>query len=272
MGGAALPVALGVSGLAGLLGGNQGKSSIAAPPNLVAGQNTQLNLLNSLLPNFQQGQGGNALQNIQQYFGNLGVPQSDLQRQSAGGISQFLQAGSPAMQAQNQGFQSLQAIMNPSNNPLFQQGLSLANQGGQRFSSGNEILRAQALTNMFGLANQAAGTAGMLGNAQLGQLGTGYGVGTQQAQQGDVNLQRLLSLFGGLFGARQQMVGGLPITQAPPLGQQLGQFAGGIAGLLPFLGIGGGGVPNLGGIDTSFTGLTGGTNSPAYPIPTGVSP
>jgi len=243
VGGAAVPVALGGASLLGsLLGGGQGQSSIAAPQNLVSGQNSQLGLLNSLLPNFGQGGQGQGLSQIASYFGNLGVPQSDLQRQSAGGISQFLQAGSPAMQAQNQGFQSLQAIMNPSSNPMFQQALSLANQPGARFSSGNDILRAQALTNMFGMAGQAAQTAGMLGSAQAGQFGQGFGMGTQQAQQGDINLQRLLSLFGGLFGSRQQMVGGLPITQSPPLGQQLCQFGGGLLSILPFLSGAGGGV------------------------------
>jgi hypothetical protein len=244
VGGAAVPVAMGGASLLGsLLGGGQGQFSTGAPGNLAGAQNSQLNLLNSLLPQ-NQGQ-GNALSSIQNYFGNLGVPQTDLQRQSAGGISQFLQAGSPAMQAQNEGFKSLEAIMNPATSLQFQQGLSLANQPGQRFSSGNEILRAQALTNQQGLAMQAAQAAGMLGNAQLGQFGQGFGVGTQQAQQGDVNLQRLLSLFGGLFGARQQMVGGLPITQQPPLGQQLGQFGGGLMSLLPFLSGGGGGGGGL---------------------------
>jgi hypothetical protein len=233
--GAAVPagIALGSTLLGHFLGGSP-TASQAVPPNLQGAQNTQLGILQQLLG----GNGGSPLGNAQSIFGNFSMPQSDLQRQSAGGISQFLNMNSPAMQTQNQGFSVLQAIMNPSNNPTFQQGLSLANQSGNRFGSANEILRGQALTNMFGLANQAAGTAAQLGNAKFGQLAGGFGIGQQQAQQSDVQTQRLLQLLGGALGLNQQLVGGLPITTTPSLGEQFGQLGTGIAGLtaaLPFL-------------------------------------
>lgn len=232
--------------LGGALGGDQGKSQIAAPNNLLQGQNSQLNLLNALLPNFGQGGMGQGLSQIQNYFGNLGVPQSDLQRQSAGGISQMLNQNSPAMSALNTAFPTLQGMLTGTG-PQFERDLALANQQGQRFGSGNEILRGEALRNLYNMRNQTASTIGMLGQQQGNIYGQGYGVGQAQAQQGDIGLQRLLNLFGGLFGSRQQMVGGLPITQAPPFGQQLGQYAGGLASLLPFLG-GGGSPKNLSGV------------------------
>lgn len=234
MGGAALPIAsAGIGALGNLFGP---KTNVAVPGDLAGARGSQLNLLQNLL----QGSPGNALSGVQNAFPNLGIPQTDLQRQSAGGISQFLSQDSPYMQTINKAFPALQAIMSPTNNPIFEQALSLANQQGGRFSSGNDILRGQAVTGMFGLANQAAGTAGMLGNELAGQFGQGFGIGTQQAQQGDVGLQRALQLWGGLLGLRQQATMGLPITQTPNALQSIGGAGLGLAGLLPFLGGGGG--------------------------------
>lgn len=252
MGGAALPILAGGSALLNAFGNSRGpNTNVAAPGDLVGLRNNQIGLLNSLLrPNA----GGSQLNS---FFGNFGMPQSDLQRQSAGGISQFLGQDSPYMQTINKAFPALQAIMSPQNNPLFNQAISLANQQGDRFSSGNDILRGQAVTGMFGMANQAAQTAGMLGN-QVGNLfGQGFGIGQQQAQQTDVETQRRLQLLGGLLGLGQQATMGLPITQTPNWMQSLGGAGMGFAGLLPFLGGGGqqggdaGGLPTFGGTLTT---------------------
>ena len=244
--GAAIPIAA-ASALFSALGNTKGaKTGVAVPPDLQGARGSQIDLLQRLL----QGSPGNALAGIQSAFPNLGVPQTDLQRQSAGGISQFLSQDSPYMQTINKAFPALQAIMSPQNNPLFQQGLSLANQQGGRFSSGNEILRGQALTNMFGMANQAAQTTGMLGQEVMGNFGQAFGVGQQQAQQGDIGLQRMLQLFGGLLGLRQQATMGLPITQTPNFLQSFGGAGMGLSALLPFLGgaggRGGGGAGSFG--------------------------
>jgi hypothetical protein len=235
--------------LGSLLQSGQRNTGVAVPGDLGQARSGQIDLLNSLLPAFGQrsGAGGgfqNALGPLSQYFGNLGVPQSDLQRQSAGGISALLSNQSPAMSALNTAFPTLQGMLTGTG-PQFERDLSLANQQGQRFGSANEILRGEALRNLFNLRNQTAGTIGMLGQQQGNLFGQGFGIGQAQAQQGDIGLQRLLNLFGGLFGARQQMVAGLPITQQPTFGQTLGQNLSGLGMLLPFLGGGGspGGAP-----------------------------
>lgn len=204
---------------------------------MTGSRGNQIDLINYLLGGQNSPGGtnaGNAFGNLQQYFGNLGVPQSDLQRQSAGGLSNMLSNESPYSKTMNSAYGSLQEILNPgSMNPQLNQDLSMANQQGSRFGSANEILRGQAMTGLFNLRNQAAGTLGALGQSQANVLGQGYGVGQAQANQGDIGLQRMLSLFGGLLGLRQQSTQDVPITQTPNWMQSLG---GGIQGMLPFLG------------------------------------
>lgn len=259
MGGAALPAAsIGASLIGQLLGGGNRQTGVAVPPDLAGARSGQIGLLNGLLPDFGQGGQGQGLSQIQNYFGNLGVPQSDLQRQSAGGISNMLQANSPAMSALNTAFPTLQGMLTGTG-PQFERDIAGANQQGQRFGSGNEILRGEALRNLFNMRNQTAQTIGMLGGQQAGIFGQGYGIGQQQAQQGDINLQRLLNLFGGLFGSRQQFTAGLPITQTPTTAQNIGSAIGGIGQLLPFFGGGGAGA-SAGGNPDAFFGMSPGAS------------
>ena len=234
MGGAALPIGLAVGGqILNAFGNKQGgQTGVAVPPDLQGARGSQINLLQGLLPNQGQLQGGGALSNIMQAFGPLGVPQTDLQRRSAGNLTNMLNANAPGS-AQN----ILQGMLTGTG-PQFERDIASANQQGQRFSSANEILRGEALRNLFNMRTQTAQTLGALNQG-------GFGIGTAQAAQGDIGLQRLLNLFGGLLGQRQQATMELPVTQTPNTFQAAGGALGNIGMLLPFLGLGGG-TPNTG--------------------------
>ena len=213
-----------LSSIFNAIGNSQGpKTGVAVPPDLAGPRQSQIGLLQGLLPNQGQLQSGGALSNINQAFGPLGVPQSDLQRQSAGNITNMLNANAPGS-AMN----VLQGMMTGTG-PQFERDIAGANQQGQRFSSANEILRGEALRNLFNLRTQTAQTMGALNQ-------WGFGIGSQQAAQGDIGLQRLLNLFGGLLGQRQQATMELPITQQPNIWQALGGQTGQMASILPFLG------------------------------------
>ena len=60
--------------------------------------------------------------------------------------------------------------------------------------------------------------SGQAGAADFGRLLGGFGVGQQQAQQGDIGLQRLLNLFGGLFSSRQAATASSTVVQRRPSG------------------------------------------------------
>ena len=214
---------LGAGQLFSALGNKAGPNTgVAIPPDLAGARGSQINLLQGLLPNQGQLQSGGALQNIMQAFGPLGVPQSDLQRQSAGNIGNMLNANAPGS-AMN----ILQGMMTGTG-PQFERDIASANQQGQRFSSANEILRGEALRNLFNMRTQTAQTMGALNQG-------GFGIGQQQAQQGDIGLQRLLNLFGGLLGQRQQSTMEFPVTQTPNTGQALGGALSNFGSILPFL-------------------------------------
>ena len=250
MGQFAVPAAMtGGSFLLNKLFGSTPTATQGVPPQLQGMQQSQIDMLQRLLSGGGQ---GNALSGISGAFGNLGVPQSDLQRQSVGGISQFLNQPSPEMRALNISMPAINEMLTGTG-PQFERDIGMANQQGARFGSGNAIMRGEALRNLFNMRNQTMNTLGMLsgqaGKSDFERLLGGFDIGKQQAQQGDIGLQRLLQLFGGLTGLRQQMVGGLPITQQPGFGTQLGQ---GLMGLLPFL-MGGGMRPQT---DIARTGAT----------------
>ena len=231
MGQAALPIILGAGQLFSALGNKQGPNTgVAVPPDLAGARGSQIGMLQGLLPNQGQLQSGGALDNLMKAFGNLGVPQTDLQRQGAGNMSQMMNANAPGS-AMN----VLQGMLTGTG-PQFERDIAGANQQGQRFGSANEILRGEALRNLFNMRTQTAQTMGALNQG-------GFGMGSQQAAQGDIGLQRLLNLFGGLTGMRQQSTMELPITQTPNTMQSLGGGLSNFAGLLPFLGggVGGGG-------------------------------
>ena len=197
---------------------------------------------------FLSGQ-ANPLDRLQGFFGQLGLPQSDLQRQSAGGISQFLNQPAPETRAFDIALPGLQEILS-GGGPQFERDLSLANQQGGRFGSANAILRGEAFRNLFNQRDQAAQTLGMLassaGQNPFARLLGGFGVGQQQAQQGDVETQRRLQLLLQLLGVGQQTAFNVPITQ----GQSPLDILGGFASFIPGIGglFGGGDGKNVAGV------------------------
>lgn len=213
------------------------------------GQATGTGILGQLLRKFGQSGplgGGDPLARLQAFFGPLGVPQNDLQRQSAGGISQFLNQPAPEQRALDIALPGLQEILS-GGGPQFERDLSLANQQGGRFGSANAILRGEALRNLYGQRNQAAQTLGMLSQS-AGQnpfarlLGAGE-FGGQLAGQADIQTQRVLSILMNLLGVSQQASFNVPTTQSPsPFSQFLG-LANTVANFIPGAG---GGNTNVG--------------------------
>lgn len=191
--------------------------------------------------------GTNPLDRLQGFFGQLGMPQSDLQRQSAGGISQFLNQPAPEQRAFDLASPGLQEILQ-GGGPQFERDLALANQQGGRFGSANAVLRGEALRNLYNQRDQAAQTLGMLassaGQNPFARLAQGFGVGQQQAGQADVETQRRLQLLMQLLGVGQQAAFNMPITQgASPL-DTLGQVGALASNFIP----GGGAAKNAAGV------------------------
>lgn len=191
----------------------------------------------------------------------MGSPATALQRQSTGGISQYLNQPAPEQRAFDMANPALGNILGSAPGqgvidalqPTFQKNLAQANQQGGRFGSSNAILKSNALNdfNLLGAQAaqhgqdtqlQAAQIMGMLGN-QAGQnpfsrlLGA-YGVGSQDAGQQDLYTQRHLQLLQGLLGMSAGAATNVPTVQtqaAQPgllgiLGGILGQGAGAAAG------------------------------------------
>src|SRR2546421_6113016 len=194
----------------------------------------------------QPGQGGDPLARLQQFFGTLGSPQTDLQRQTGTGISQYLNQPAPEQRALDVAMPGLQEILS-GGGPQFERDLSLANQQGGRFGSANAILRGEALRNLYNQRGQAAQTLGLL-SANAGQnpfsrlLGAGA-YGNQQAGQADIETQRRLAILLNLLGVGQQASFNVPTTQSPSPFSQFLALANTAANFIP----GGGG----GNTDTS---------------------
>src|SRR5256712_1225020 len=215
------------------VGNRQGPNTgVAVPQDLAGARGAQIGDLNFLLGGRGQSGAGSPLGRLQSFFGDFSMPQTDLQRQGAGKMTSMLNTNAPGS-AMN----VLQGMMTGTG-PQFERDIAGANQQGQRFGSANEILRREARRNLFNMRTQTAGAMGAL-NQQ------GFGMGQAQAQQGDVQTQRVLQLLGGLLGLRQQATMELPITQTPNTAQAAGGGLSNIAALLPFLsmlgGSGGGG-------------------------------
>lgn len=178
--------------------------------------------------------------------------------QGADALGAMLRGPTPEQRALDISLPSLQAMLTGTG-PQFEQDLSLANQQGGRFGSANAILRGEAFRNLYNLRNQTAGTLGMLsqaaGGANRGLAGQAFGVGQQQAQQGDIETQRRLQILMQLLGVGQQTAFNVPIQQGgnfwssilPILGGVAGGIFGGPAGAAAGAGIGG----SIGGRDTS---------------------
>src|SRR3990167_9882235 len=205
-------VAAALIGTGGQLIGSQlnKRSSAAVPKDLQGLRSGQLQLLQSLLQPGGQG--------IRNFFGELGSPQTDLQRQSVGGISQFLNQPSPEMRALETTRPILEGMLTGTG-PQFERDISLANQQGGRFGSANAVLRGEAFRNLFNQRDQAAQTLGLLSQA-AGQnpfsrlMGAGQ-FGTTLAQQGDVGTQRLLQFIQWIMSQGQGAAFNVPIQQQP---------------------------------------------------------
>lgn len=210
----------------------------------------QIDLLQSL---FSPG-GFNKLGDI---FGQMGSPSTGLQRQSLGGISQFLRQPAPEQRALKVAMPALQNILNGAPGqgmmdalqPHFQQNLAQADQQGGRFGSSNAILRSQAVNdyNLLGAQAyqqgqqsqlQAAQMLNMLSNSAgenpFNRLAGAYGIGQQQAGQRDLETQRRIQLLGTLLGGAQGAAFNIPFTQTSPyqapLWQQLLNIGGQVLG------------------------------------------
>lgn len=166
-------------------------------------------------------------------LGGLGSPQSGLQMQGADAIGSLLRGPTPEQRAFDISLPQLQSMLTGTG-PQFERDLSLANQQGGRFGSANEILRGEAFKNLYNMRNQVAQTLGLLGQgagqAQRGLAGQAFGIGQQQAQQGDIETQRRLQILMQLLGVGQQTAFNVPIQQSPGFFQQLLGVAAPLAG------------------------------------------
>jgi hypothetical protein len=161
--------------------------------------------------------GGGAGQRLEQFLGTpLGVPQTDLQRQTGDAVSQFLSQPAPEQRALDVAMPMLQDIISGRATPGLESGLRQANQSGGRFGSANAIMRGTAMEHLMQQQMGAAQTLGGL-SAQAGQnpfqrLLGGEQLGQHQAQQPDIGVQRqiqlLMHLLSGQLGMEQQQGGG----------------------------------------------------------------
>ena len=109
------------------------------------------------------------------------------------GASQFFDQPSPETKTMDSLMPLLEGMMTGTG-PQFERDIAMANTSGGRFSSGNAIMRGEALRNLFNQRGQTANTMGMLasnaGNSQMArqqmfaQLMAGLlGMGTQATMQ-----------------------------------------------------------------------------------------
>lgn len=116
--------------------------------------------------------------------------------------------------------------------PQLDRDIALANSVGGRFSSGNALMRGEALGRLFERRGQNASTLAGLQGQRFSQL------------QG-LDAQRL-ALLSGLFGMAGQGTLGLPITERPNAASVLGGAGADISQLLMMMQAmkGGGATPN----------------------------
>lgn len=153
--------------------------------------------------------------------------------QGADALGNMLRQPTPEQRALDTSLPALQSMLTGTG-PQFEQDLSLANQQGGRFGSSNALLRGEAFRNLYNLRNQVAQTIGLLGQgagqANRGLATQAFGVGQQQAQQGDLETQRRIQVLMQLLGAGQQAAFNVPIQQNQGLFQQLAPLLGAAAG------------------------------------------
>jgi hypothetical protein len=176
-------------------------------------------------------------QRFEGIYGQLGIPTTALQRQSVGGMQQFL-ASDPYGQARS----ALNQILGDPGGafrPDFSRALAQANQTGGRFGSQNAMLNAQALNdyNSAALKQQLGAAQGIqgLGAQQANDLTGGYNMGQQYANQLASGQQQAIQMLNQALGTAQQATFGAPTQQQPSDFGQFMQGAGSVAQLLPFL-------------------------------------
>lgn len=204
------------------------------------------------------GFGGDPTARLESFFGTLGVPQSDLQRQASGGISEFLKTNpeAKAYDALNQilGANPGQGIMDALQ-PQFQRNLSAANASGPRFGTANSIaktravddynlLSQQALAQGINQQIQASQVLNQLGDSAFNRLTGAYGVGKDLAGQADIATQRRLQLLLQLLGTSQSASLGVGTTQQPNFLSTLGNSGMDLATFLAAMQKNGGGGGN----------------------------
>lgn len=116
------------------------------------------------------------------------------------GAKQLLNAPSPEMKTFETARPILEGMLTGTG-PQFERDIASANQQGGRFSSGNAILRGEALRNLFNQRTQTAQTLGAL----AGQAGSAQWDRTMAAQS------QMLQLLIGLLGMGGQATLGLPV-------------------------------------------------------------
>lgn len=165
-------------------------------------------------------------------LGQLGVPQSGLQRQGADALGTMLSQPTPEQRALDISLPQLQEMLT-GQGPQFERDIAMANNQGGRFGSSNALLRGEALRNLFNMRSQVAQTLGLLsqgaGQANRGLAGQAFGVGTLQSQQMDVETQRRLQVLLQLLTGGQQAAFNVPVQEG---GGGLGGFLKGIAGIV----------------------------------------
>lgn len=115
-------------------------------------------------------------------------------------LKQFLDQTSPEMTTYNTARPILEGMLTGTG-PQFERDIASANQSGGRFSSGNAIMRGEALRNLFNQRTQTANTLGVL----AGQAGS-----SQWDRLFAADNQRL-QLLTALFGMGAQSSFGFPV-------------------------------------------------------------
>lgn len=131
------------------------------------------------------------------------------------GASQFFDAPSPEMKTMETLMPMLEGMMTGSG-PQFERDIALANTSGGRFSSGNAIMRGEALRNLFNQRGQTANTMGML----AGQAGK-----SQMDRQ-----QMFAQLMAGLLGMGTQSTMQFPVENSTGFFGDILKIAAAVAG------------------------------------------
>ena len=147
------------------------------------------------------------------------------------GASQFFDAPSPETKTMDSLMPLLEGMMTGTG-PQFERDIAMANTSGGRFSSGNAIMRGEALRNLFNQRGQTAQTMGMLAS-NAGQ--------SQMARQ-----QMFAQLMAGLLGMGTQSTMQFPVQNDKGAFGDILKIGASAAGMFS-----GGGAPAAGDYGTS---------------------